>query len=167
MSFNEELAAKLAAQHNLPEATVKTWRFRGQIPDKYFTGDTSPKLSPDEPRIQRLMRLLGLPTIQPAKFSMGEKFHTQAKTGDRAWTEKLATDCEAEFREIQAKAATASKISDATRMGRIIMAEKRIHPFNIFGAHLFDRIRGKVKDATPQEVREMQTKISQFGKNLD
>ena len=37
MEYTEELAAKIAATHNIPAATLRVWKLRGKIPAKYFS----------------------------------------------------------------------------------------------------------------------------------
>jgi len=43
MKFEEDLAKKIIAQYSLSDSTLKVWRSRGSIPDKYSDTDYKPR----------------------------------------------------------------------------------------------------------------------------
>lgn len=42
MNFDQQKAAELASRYQLPPATVRTWKARGKIPDRYFVAGFLP-----------------------------------------------------------------------------------------------------------------------------
>lgn len=60
MNFNEELAKELAERFNISEATVKSWRHRGSIPDKYGNPEFVKPVAPDKAKSIVSDRILSL-----------------------------------------------------------------------------------------------------------
>lgn len=52
MQFTEKKAAEVAEAHGLPDGTIRTWRRRGAIPDKY-AGEIPHKISDNEAQQQQ------------------------------------------------------------------------------------------------------------------
>lgn len=64
MKFTEDLAAEIAAKHNVAAATIRTWRRRGSIPDKYRERTTLERA--DEETTAYLRRVLGSDYVNAA-----------------------------------------------------------------------------------------------------
>lgn len=60
MKFTEGKAAELAQTYYIPDATINTWRYRGNIPDRYKTEleVLIPIKKKDESKLNRLYQLL-------------------------------------------------------------------------------------------------------------
>jgi len=48
MQFSEDLAKEISVKHKIGEATIKTWRHRGTIPDKYGNPEFVKPIAPDK-----------------------------------------------------------------------------------------------------------------------
>ena len=65
MKYNDEDAQRIAAEHNVSPATVKTWRHRDNIPERYFREKYSKVESLTAEQVTQAEKLLGF-VLQPA-----------------------------------------------------------------------------------------------------
>lgn len=68
MKFTEEQAAEIAARHNVPAATIRTWRRRGAIPDRYTERENLDRA--DEKTAKYLRRVLNDDRINAAAIGV-------------------------------------------------------------------------------------------------
>ena len=71
MEFSEEIAAKVAKEQNIDPKTIRVWKSRGKIPDRYLKAGFVKTEKPgeeDQKRQARIVKILSLPDIRPKAF---------------------------------------------------------------------------------------------------
>ncbi len=71
MQFNEDIAAKIAAEHNIDAKTIRVWKTRGKIPDRYLRAGfvRLQKLTPEDfSRQKKLLKILNMPEFRTTGF---------------------------------------------------------------------------------------------------
>jgi len=83
MKFTEKLADEIAAKHNVPAATIRTWRRRGAIPDKYRDRPTLERA--DKKTTEYLRAVLGSDHINAAGLGAVSSQQKDAAAGRSAF----------------------------------------------------------------------------------
>ena len=72
MEFNVETAKDIVKKYNLDEKTIRVWKKRNAIPDKYFNADYKPSVKADgesdEQLIKDILRILDYGKINISSF---------------------------------------------------------------------------------------------------
>ncbi len=146
MKFTEEHAATLAARHNIPATTVKMWRHRGRIPDRYLSESISPPANLSDPRIRRLLGICDHPAICTGKFRFAPKYwHSQLREKKFRLTVEHVVNLNREIVELRNTLRKCQDLRDAVKIGNVLRNEPRLKPVNIAGSmRLYDRLRGKL-----------------------
>ncbi|MEZ4884816.1 MAG: hypothetical protein R3E32_08840 [Chitinophagales bacterium] len=64
MKYTEELADHLQRKYNLAGSTIRTWKYRGAIPEQYADPDYKEPEAATEKELKELEKLLQLPYLQ-------------------------------------------------------------------------------------------------------
>lgn len=146
MKFTEQDAATLAARHNIPATTVKMWRRRGRIPDRYLSEQISPPADLSDLKVRRLLDICDHPAICPGKFRFAPKYwHSQIREKKFRLTVEHTVNLKREIVELRNLLRKCQDLRDAVKIGDVLRNEPRLKPVNIAGSiRLYDRMRGKL-----------------------
>lgn len=144
--YTKHLAATLAARHNIPATTVKMWRRRGRIPDRYLSESISPPADLSDPKVRRLLTIADHPAICPGKFRFAPKYwHSQLREKKFRLTVEHVVNLKREIVELRNTLRRCRDLRDAVKIGDVLRNEPRLKPVNIAGSmRLYDRLRGKL-----------------------
>jgi hypothetical protein len=145
MKFDENTAKTLQQQHNLSETTIKVWRHRGTIPDKYAQENyRTPSAAKEDATAQRIREIMALREIAHTNFRAFEKHPNYADGRSRAADVKKGIALEAqekkaflaECAELRNKLSAAIAMPTTSKL-RSVLTDKRLHGTIVVGAQLY------------------------------
>lgn len=138
MIFDEEKARAIIQQLGLAESTMKVWRHRGSIPDKYSDLDAAAAVvlvKKTDPEAGRLREILSLKEINNAGFTPGKRAGDIVK-GEAAIKKEEITTYKTEIVLLR------NKLRLAIDRGTFKQAlwDRRLHPTLIVSKSIYDKL---------------------------
>lgn len=166
MQFDEQKAIEIVDKFGLDEKTLRVWKTRNAIPDKYNDPnfDTSERLKDTDTEYQKFIKILNDERIAKTKFRcMSKKGNDVARQKDRM-TERERIAFKTEIVEIRN---LLSKCIKVTNIGSLIEMSKdsRLHPTKIITPPLYSRLKNCYTfgtDLTTQEKNDIKYWIMLF-----
>jgi len=144
MKFDEATAKKLQEQHGLSAQTIKVWRHRGAIPDKYAQENYRlPQAAKEDATAQKIRAIMSLKEIAHTNFRAFEKHPNYTDGRSRAADVKKGVALEerektafiAECAELRNLLSAAINVPTTSKL-RLALRDKRVHASNVLGAAL-------------------------------
>jgi len=155
-AFDEETAKTIIAKFNLDKKTLKVWRTRKKIPDRYFDPeyDHSEGLKDHDTEYQKFIEILGFKEIASTKFrSLGQKGADIQRKKDRM-TEQERIGFKTEVTELRNKL-RAFMDAPGERTIKPILTEGRFHPTILFSKQIQNKVNQGRTLLTTAEKQEL------------
>lgn len=155
MEFNEEKAKEIIERFKLSPNTLKVWRTRGAIPDRYNNADydNSQRLKDNDSEYQKLIAILSLPEIASTKFrSLGLK-GADIKRGKDRMSEKERIGFITEVTELRN---LLRRCLDVPKQENFLalFKDSRLHPTIIYGRSFYNKVKEARTPLLPSEKED-------------
>lgn len=174
MTYSDETARAIQHRHNLPEATIRTWKSRNAIPNKYSSEDYQPKPVPTAKQQQDeawLLSVLSHPALNSLSIATltNTTYHHIQSAQDKRASKRVSLRPEtvsllrahirtfqASIRKVIQPLAGKQTFSDAEKRALdTLLRDKRLIAKKIIGAGLaYTRYAYRKKQVTIQPIFE-------------
>lgn len=163
--YDEKTAEKLQEQYGLANATVRVWKYRNKIPDRYLNADKY-ELPPiaSRPQVQRIAAYLALPYLNRNGFLPLRNFRLRDMLKDNKharFTKAEAKIFLTNIKNLRLKATAATAKDFATLVD--FLNNPAIRPLVFVGDYkLYNRIRHGVKNLNDADWAIILPKLNDF-----
>lgn len=170
MEYSEKKARKLQEKHNLSEITIKVWKSRNHIPDRYAQRGYKRPVKADAIKLKKMEKILKINGIRRAAFQSIHAHRLQdflRGGGNAAISEKEADSFFKEISKLKKSTERFLKKPDIDNLGNYLDKNKTLKVSLLIDDHkVYDRFR-KGYQVSGKELTKIKRNIEKLYKKLD
>jgi hypothetical protein len=169
IEYTDELADEIIHKFNLKPEVKKVWKTRGHIPGAYVTGDidTTGKVKPRDPVVQKIVAILGMEEINTSRFRTLMQKGSDVVRGKSTMTQDEVIGMKTEINELRKLASEGVK-SVGNAPLKTFFSDARIKPTNIISNEIYLKIvnHSTRSELTQKEKEQIKLELSNFYNKL-